>query len=113
MMFGTGEERLYCDRPMQASLEYIAKCGYKGTLQNDLPRVFNVKHSNYSYVLKTLLFHGLIVRTPVKLRPKAGVVISTAAIHLNEFAPDIALGSEQVRTRKPSYCQEWSRYNIS
>lgn len=86
---------MHCGRLVQASLERIARSRTSGYLRSELPKKLGVKQSNFHYVMKQLLGRNLVQATPIKFS-KERACITTAALHITPFAPEISLASCQV-----------------
>lgn len=84
----------------QTALERIARTRVNGVLRSELPKQLGVKQSNFFYVMKQLLARNLVKATPIKFSRNRSC-ISTAAVHLTQFAPEISLASCQVRLDAP------------
>lgn len=92
---------LMCEPISQASLERIARSRTSGILRSELPKQLGVKQSNFHYVMKQLLSRSLVKATPIKFT-RNRTCISTAALHLTRFAPEISLASCQVCLSHPA-----------
>lgn len=80
---------------MQASLERISRTRASGILRSELPKQLGVKQTNFFYIMKQLLARNLVKATPIRFTRNRSC-ISTAAVHLTQFAPEISLASCQV-----------------